>query len=289
MKLTKFFAVAFTAVAMVTSMTSCGGESSNEPTPLDKYDPTQDEKNILLDLPSFAKTVEGLSIDQVTEEITKRGYSLIAVDGGELTYAINVNNLNDTTLLENIEDPFEALSMFATSKTTLLTVQTTGTSVVGMTIVYFLPQDSAAIKYTTIHQNLYSFCQDNYELLYSKEESEFTRGFAWNVVAAIQNQPVTFTNRLDQYQYMYDNNMITKEHLDLYKASLEAEGDLLYENYVSKIPEIQYAQESIACFNGLEEVYFDYTYINNEEILQQAGLSDFPEGLMFVSGSYSKE
>ena len=86
MKSTKCFALAIAAVALIVGMTSCE--------PRTQYDPTTDEKNILLDLPSFVKSVEGQTLDQIKQTLANRGYKYEGTVDGSEAFTINAKNIS---------------------------------------------------------------------------------------------------------------------------------------------------------------------------------------------------
>ncbi|MBQ8832408.1 MAG: hypothetical protein IJ000_02815 [Paludibacteraceae bacterium] len=108
MKTTKCFALAIAALALIVGMTSCE--------PRTQYDPTTDEKNILLDLPSFVKSVEGQTLDQIKKTLSDRGYKYEGVVDGSEFFTINAKNISMDSLAADGADMTE----FVTSNTSLL-------------------------------------------------------------------------------------------------------------------------------------------------------------------------
>ena len=273
MKTTKCFALAIAAVALIVGMTSCE--------PRTQYDPTTDEKNILLDLPSFVKSVEGKTLDEIKETLANRGYKYEGVVDGSEVFTINAKNISMDSLAADGADMTE----FVTSNTSLLQlfVKDNG-GIEEATILYCLPQDSATIKYSTIHKNAYTFCKNTYPLAMDLEESAFF-GMEWEAIAMTLEDAYIFSNILDIYQYMYDNQWITKEELEEGKNKLIKEGYKSHDEYLENIPNLKYIVEVLACLGTEEEVYFDYGFAD-ADMMQTMGIKVFPEGTAIAMGSY---
>ena len=248
MKTTKCFALAIAALALIVGLTSCE--------PRTQYDPTTDEKNILLDLPSFVKSVEGQTLDQIKQTLANRGYKYEGVVDGSEVFTINAKNISMDSLAADGADMTE----FVTSNTSLLQlfVKDNG-GIEEATILYCLPQDSATIKYSTIHKNAYTFCQNTYPLAMDLEESAFF-GMEWEAIAMTLEDAYIFSNILDIYQFMYDNQWITKEELEEGKNKLIKEGYKSHNEYLEYLPNLKYIVEVLACLGTEEEVYFDYGF-----------------------------
>lgn len=273
MKTTKCFALAIAAVALIVGMTSCE--------PRSQYDPTTDDKNILLDLPSFVKSVEGQTLDQIKQTLANRGYKYEGTVDGSEAFTINAKNISMDSLAADGVDMTE----FVTSNTSLLQIYMKDNGgIEEATILYCLPQDSATIKYTTIHKNAYAFCQNTYPLAMDLEESAFF-GMEWEAIAMTLEDAYIFSNILDIYQFMYDNQWITKEELEEGKNKLIKEGYKSHDEYLENIPNLKYIVEILACLGKEEEVYFDYGFID-EDMMQMMGIKVFPEGTAIAIGSY---
>lgn len=273
MKTTKCFALTIAALALIVGMTSCE--------PRTQYDPTTDEKNILLDLPSFVKSVEGQTLDQIKQTLANRGYKYEGVVDGSEVFTINAKNISMDSLAADGADMTE----FVTSNTSLLQlfVKDNG-GIEEATILYCLPQDSATIKYSTIHKNAYTFCQNTYPLAMDLEESAFF-GMEWEAIAMTLEDAYIFSNILDIYQFMYDNQWITKEELEEGKNKLIKEGYKSHDEYLENIPNLKYIVEVLACLGTEEEVYFDYGFAD-ADMMQTMGIKVFPEGTAIAMGSY---
>ena len=273
MKSTKCFALAIAAVALIVGMTSCE--------PRTQYDPTTDEKNILLDLPSFVKSVEGQTLDQIKKTLSDRGYKYEGTVDGSEAFTINAKNISTDSLAADGVDMTE----FVTSNTSLLQLflKENG-GVEEATILYCLPQDSATIKYTTIHKNAYASCKNTYPLAMDLEESAFF-GMEWEAIAMTLEDAYIFSNILDIYQFMYDNQWITKEELEEGKNKLIKEGYKSHDEYLEYLPNLKYIVEVLACLGTEEEVYFDYGFAD-EDMMQMMGIKVFPEGMAMAMGSY---
>jgi hypothetical protein len=273
MKTTKCFALAIAAVALIVGMTSCE--------PRTQYDPTTDEKNILLDLPSFVKSVEGQTLDQIKQTLANRGYKYEGVVDGSEVFTINAKNISMDSLAADGADMTE----FVTSNTSLLQlfVKDNG-GVEEATILYCLPQDSATIKYSTIHKNAYTFCKNTYPLFFDINEGEMF-GMQWQAIAQNSESTYIFSNILDIYQYMYDNQLFTKEEFEEGKDKLIKEGYKSHNEYLEYLPNLKYIVEILACLGTEEEVYFDYGFAD-ADMMQTMGIKVFPEGTAIAMGSY---
>lgn len=272
MKTTKCFALAIAALALIVGMTSCE--------PRTQYDPTTDEKNILLDLPSFVKSVEGQTLDQIKKTLSDRGYKYEGVVDGSEFFTINAKNISMDSLAADGADMTE----FVTSNTSLLQllVKDNG-GIEEAAILYYLPQDSATIKYSTIHKNAYTFCKNTYPLFFDINEGEMF-GMQWEAIAMILEDAYIFSNILDIYQYMYDNQLFTKEEFESVKTEL-SEDYKSHDEYLECIPNLKYIVEVLACLGKEEEVYFDYGFID-EDMMQMMGTEVFPEGTAVAMGYY---
>ena len=273
MKATKYFALAIAAVALIVGMTSCE--------PRTQYDPTTDEKNILLDLPSFVKSVEGQTLDQIKQTLANRGYKYEGVVDGSEVFTINAKNISMDSLAADGADMTE----FVTSNTSLLQlfVKDNG-GIEEATILYCLPQDSATIKYSTIHKNAYTFCKNTYPLFFDINEGEMF-GMQWQAIAQNSESTYIFSNILDIYQYMYDNQLFTKEEFEEGKDKLIKEGYKSHNEYLEYLPNLKYIVEILACLGTEEEVYFDYGFAD-ADMMQTMGIKVFPEGTAIAMGSY---
>ena len=273
MKTTKCFALAIAALALIVGMTSCE--------PRTQYDPTTDEKNILLDLPSFVKSVEGQTLDQIKQTLANRGYKYEGVVDGSEVFTINAKNISMDSLAADGADMTE----FVTSNTSLLQlfVKDNG-GIEEATILYCLPQDSATIKYSTIHKNAYTFCKNTYPLFFDINEGEMF-GMQWQAIAQNSESTYIFSNILDIYQYMYDNQLFTKEEFEEGKNKLIEEGYKSHNEYLEYLPNLKYIVEILACLGTEEEVYFDYGFAD-ADMMQTMGIKVFPEGTAIAMGSY---
>ena len=273
MKTTKCFALAIAAIALIVGMTSCE--------PKTQYDPTADEKNILLDLPSFVKSVEGQTLDQIKQTLANRGYKYEGTVDGSEAFTINAKNISMDSLAADGVDMTE----FVTSNTSLLQLFLKDNGgVEEATILYCLPQDSATIKYSTIHKNAYTFCKNTYPLFFDINEGEMF-GMQWQAIAQNSESTYIFSNILDIYQYMYDNQLFTKEEFEEGKNKLIEEGYKSHNEYLEYLPNLKYIVEILACLGTEEEVYFDYGFAD-EDMMQMMGIKVFPEGMAMAMGSY---
>ena len=273
MKTTKCFAIAIAAVALIVGMTSCK--------PRSQYDPTADEKNILLDLPSFVKSVEGQTLDQIKQTLSDRGYKYEGTVDGSEAFTINAKNISMDSLAADGVDMTE----FVTSNTSLLQLFLKDNGgVEEATILYCLPQDSATIKYITIHKNAYTSCQNTYPLFFDINEGEMF-GMQWQAIAQNSESTYIFSNILDIYQYMYDNQLFTKEEFEEGKNKLIKEGYKSHNEYLEYLPNLKYIVEILACLGTEEEVYFDYGFID-ADMMQTMGIKVFPKGTAIAMGSY---
>lgn len=273
MKTTKCFALAIAAIALIVGMTSCE--------PKTQYDPTADEKNILLDLPSFVKSVEGQTLDQIKQTLANRGYKYEGTVDGSEAFTINAKNISIDSLAADGVDMTE----FVTSNTSLLQLFLKDNGgIEEATILYCLPQDSATIKYTTIHKNAYASCQNTYPLFFDINEGEMF-GMQWQAIAQNSESTYIFSNILDIYQYMYDNQLFTKEEFEEGKNKLIKEGYKSHNEYLEYLPNLKYIVEILACLGTEEEVYFDYGFAD-EDMMQMMGIKVFPEGMAMAMGSY---
>ena len=273
MKSTKCFALVITVVTLALGMVSCK--------PRSQYDPTADEKNILLDLPSFVKSVEGKTLDQIKQTLANRGYKYEGIVDGSEVFTINAKNISMDSLAADGVDMTE----FVTSNTSLLQlfVKDNG-GIEEATILYCLPQDSATIKYSTIHKNAYTFCKNTYPLFFDINEGEMF-GMQWQAIAQNSESTYIFSNILDIYQYMYDNQLFTKEEFEEGKNKLINNGYKSHNEYLEYLPNLKYIVEILACLGTEEEVYFDYGFAD-ADMMQTMGIKVFPEGTAIAMGSY---
>ena len=95
MKPTKCFALVIIVVTLALGMVSCE--------PRTQYDPTTDEKNILLDLPSFVKSVEGQTLDQIKQTLANRGYKYEGIVDGSEVFTINAKNISMDSFWQQTE------------------------------------------------------------------------------------------------------------------------------------------------------------------------------------------
>lgn len=273
MKTTKCFALAIAAVALIVGMTSCE--------PRTQYDPTTDEKNILLDLPSFVKSVEGQTLDQIKQTLANHGYKYEGVVDGSEVFTINAKNISMDSLAADGADMTE----FVTSNTSLLQIDMKDNGgIEEATILYCLPQDSATIKYSTIHKNAYTFCKNTYPLFFDINEGEMF-GMQWQAIAQNSESTYIFSNILDIYQYMYDNQLFTKEEFEEGKNKLIKDGYKSHNEYLEYLPNLKYIVEILACLGTEKEVYFDYGFAD-ADMMQTMGIKVFPEGTAIAMGSY---
>ena len=273
MKTTKCFALAIAALALIVGMTSCE--------PRTQYDPTTDEKNILLDLPSFVKSVEGQTLDQIKQTLANRGYKYEGIVDGSEVFTINAKNISMDSLAADGVDMTE----FVTSNTSLLQLFLKDNGgVEEAAIAYCLPQDSATIKYSTIHKNAYAFCKNTYPLAIDLENEEMF-GMQWEATAMPLEDAYIFSNVLDIYQFMYDNQWITKEELEEGKNKLIKEGYKSHDEYLENIPNLKYIIEALACIGTKEEVHIEYNFAD-EDMMKMTGINGLPEGTTIAMGSY---
>ena len=273
MKPTKCFALVIIVVTLALGMVSCE--------PRTQYDPTTDEKNILLDLPSFVKSVEGQTLDQIKQTLANRGYKYEGVVDGSKVFTINAKNISMDSLAADGVDMTE----FVTSNTSLLQLFLKDNGgVEEATILYCLPQDSATIKYSTIHKNAYTFCKNTYPLFFDINEGEMF-GMQWQAIAQNSESTYIFSNILDIYQYMYDNQLLTKEEFEEGKNKLINNGYKSHNEYLEYLPNLKYIVEILACLGTEEEVYFDYGFAD-ADMMQTMGIKVFPEGTAIAMGSY---
>ena len=273
MKTTKCFALAIAALALIVGMTSCE--------PRTQYDPTTDEKNILLDLPSFVKSVEGQTLDQIKQTLANRGYKYEGIVDGSEVFTINAKNISMDSLAADGVDMTE----FVTSNTSLLQLFLKDNGgVEEAAIAYCLPQDSATIKYSTIHKNAYAFCKNTYPLAIDLENEKMF-GMQWEATAMPLEDAYIFSNVLDIYQFMYDNQWITKEELEEGKNKLIKEGYKSHDEYLENIPNLKYIIEALACIGTKEEVYIEYNFAD-EDMMKMTGINGLPEGTAIAMGSY---
>ena len=273
MKTTKCFALAIAAIVLIVGMTSCE--------PKTQYDPTADEKNILLDLPSFVKSVEGQTLDQIKKTLSDRGYKYEGTVDGSEAFTINAKNISIDSLAADGVDMTE----FVTSNTSLLQLFLKDNGgVEEAAIAYCLPQDSATIKYSTIHKNAYAFCKNTYPLAIDLENEKMF-GMQWEATAMPLEDAYIFSNVLDIYQFMYDNQWITKEELEEGKNKLIKEGYKSHDEYLENIPNLKYIIEALACIGTKEEVYIEYNFAD-EDMMKMTGINGLPEGTAIAMGSY---
>ena len=273
MKPTKCFALVITVVTLALGMVSCK--------PRSEYDPTADEKNILLDLPSFVKSVEGQTLDQIKQTLANRGYKYEGTVDGSEAFTINAKNISMDSLAADGVDMTE----FVTSNTSLLQIYMKDNGgIEEATILYCLPQDSATIKYTTIHKNAYASCKNTYPLAVDLEESAVF-GMEWEAIAMTLEDAYIFSNALEIYQYLYDTQFVTKEEFEEGKNDLIEEGYKSHNEYLEYLPNLKYIVEILACLGTEEEVYFDYGFID-ADMMQTMGIKVFPEGTAIAMGSY---
>lgn len=268
----KFFAVSIVCVAMSVGFISCGSE----------YDPTQDEKNILLDLPTFVKEVEGLSLEDISSKLQNRGYVFAGSQGGELFYVINANAFHvDSIPYSTVmsEDFFK----YVGSKSSILSLYVENNKITEAYIIYFLPQDGATIKYSAIHKNARAYSQTNYPFVFSMEEQELVTFSEWEAGAMINDDMLMYTNYYDLYQAMYDNGLMTKSVLDRAITSLRQSGYGTYQEFLASILEIQYLEEYTINYNESEELALDYSFVSSE-LVDEVGLDGIPAGLSVAIG-----
>ena len=273
MKPTKCFALVIIVVTLALGMVSCE--------PRTQYDPTTDEKNILLDLPSFVKSVEGQTLDQIKQTLANRGYKYEGIVDGSEVFTINAKNISMDSLAADGVDMTE----FVTSNTSLLQLFLKDNGgVEEAAIAYCLPQDSATIKYSTIHKNAYAFCKNTYPLAIDLENEKMF-GMQWEATAMPLEDAYIFSNVLDIYQFMYDNQWITKEELEEGKNKLIKEGYKSHDEYLENIPNLKYIIEALACIGTKEEVYIEYNFAD-EDMMKMTGINGLPEGTAIAMGSY---
>jgi hypothetical protein len=227
------------------------------------------------------KSVEGQTLDQIKKTLSDRGYKYEGTVDGSEAFTINAKNISIDSLAADGVDMTE----FVTSNTSLLQlfVKDNG-GVEEATILYCLPQDSATIKYSTIHKNAYASCQNTYPLFFDINEGEMF-GMQWQAIAQNSESTYIFSNILDIYQYMYDNQLFTKEEFEEGKNKLIEEGYKSHNEYLEYLPNLKYIVEILACLGKEEEVYFDYGFAD-ADMMQTMGIKVFPEGMAMAMGSY---
>ena len=148
-------------------------------------------------------------------------------------------------------------------------------------ITYCLPQDSAHIKYTTLHKNAYAFYQSVYPFALDPNE-EWIVGCEWEASVMTSEGTNEFTNYLEVSQFLYDNQLITKEEFEEDKEWIESRGYKSYNEFLEAIPESKYIMEIADCYglNGKEAVYV-YDFVA-EEMLEE----EFPDGIAIAIGGY---
>ena len=273
MKATKCFALVITAVTLALGMTSCDL--------IKPYDPTTKEKNILLDLPSFVKSVEGKTLDEIKQTLANRGYIYEGILDGSEIFTINAKNISLDSLAADEADMRE----FLTTKSSLLQIYMKDNGgIEEATILYCLPQDSATIKYSTIHKNAYVSCLNTYPLAVDLEESAVF-GMEWEALAMNSEDTYSFSNALEIYQYLYDTQFVTKEEFEEGKNNLIEDGYKSHNEYLEYLPNLKYIVEVLACLGTEEEVYFDYGFAD-EDMMQMMGIEVFAEGTAVAMGYY---
>ena len=276
MKVTKFFALALVATAIAVGMVSCTEKPRGES---EVTDPTVDEKNILLDLPSFVKSVEGKKLDEIKAVLTKRGYSYVGAGEESYVFAINAKNLtiDDYTSEKMYVD-------YLTTKTTFLelAIKDNG-GVEWAAVLYVLPQDGATTKYSTIHKNAYAACKSYYPFAMDSE-GELISGMQWAAMAMNLEDQYMCTNYFEILQYLYDNKMISKNELEDSQDQLINEGYKSHAEFLELIPDLKYIVEEVPCF-GLDEVFF-YSYAFVDEDMQEMLGITLPKGMAVALAMY---
>ena len=274
MKVTKFFALAIVAMALAVGMVSCTEKPKGE---TEVTDPTADEKHILLNLPSFVKSVEGKTLEEIKAVLTKRGYSYVGTTEGINVFAINAKNLTiDNYTSEGID--------YITTKTTIveLVIKDNG-GIEAAAVLYGVPQDSATIKYSTIHKNAYAACKSYYPFAMDSE-GELISGMQWAAMAMNLEDSYMCTNGFEILQYLYDNKVISKNELEDGQDQLIDEGYKSHAEFLELIPDLKYIVEEVPCF-GLDEVaYYSYAFVD-EDMMEMLGIT-LSEGMAIAMAMY---
>jgi hypothetical protein len=279
MKVTKFFALAIVVASIAVGMVSCAEKPKGES---EVTDPTVDEKNILLDLPSFVKSVEGKKLDEIKAVLTKRGYSYVGSVERSNIFAINAKNLtiDDYTSEKRYVDCL-------TTKTTFLelAIKDNG-GVEWAAVFYVMPQESAATKYLTIHKNAYAACKSYYPFAMDSE-GELISGMQWAAMAMNLEDQYMCTNYFEILQYLYDNKMISKNELEDSQDQLINEGYKSHAEFLELIPDLKYIVEEVPCFR-LDEVFF-YSYAFVDEDMQEMLGITLSEGMAIAMAMYEED
>ena len=281
MKVTKFFALALVATAIAVGMVSCTEKPRGES---EVTDPTVDEKNILLDLPSFVKSVEGKKLDEIKAVLTKRGYSYVGAEEGFYVFAINAKNLtiDDYTSEDGGVE-------FMTTNTTILEFSLKNNGGVDMAnVLYVLPQESAATKYLTIQKSAYAACKSYYPFEIDSK-GELIAGMEWFAMAMNLENEYNCTNYFEILQYMYDNKVISQNDYESMKNQLINEDYKSYAEFLKLVPEMKYILEQMLCFR-LDEKTVGYAYVYvDEDMMDMLDFAELPAGTAIAIGLYGEE
>lgn len=280
MKVTKFFALAIVVASIAVGMVSCTEKPKGES---EVTDPTVDEKNILLDLPSFVKSVEGKTLEEIKAVLTKRGYSYVGTAGVVNVFAINAKNItmDDYTSGDGGVE-------FMTTKTTFLELALKDNGgIEGATVLYVLPQDYATAKYATVHKNAYATYKNDYP--FTIDPAGEIAGVQWNAVAMNLENQYYCTNAFELLQYMYDNEVISESDYESTKEQLISADYKSYAEFLKLIPKMKYILEDVYCI-GLDEkvAYYNYLFID-KDMIEALDIKVIPEGMAAAVGFYFEE
>ena len=190
--------------AMLMGLVSC------EPTKLD-------EKNVLINLAEFGEKVDGKSVEEIEQILSKKGYAKFydwSYEGGDYfnRTCVYSNGIElDSTCFE--KDMTSELSLLEDNACVLVVdyYKEKGQTWVELAACYILPNNLTK-DYKTLSNNLYRYYSMNYSFKSSTEEpEELVRGYMWYGEIDTDSANLYYSNDDEFYQFALQAGWMTQE------------------------------------------------------------------------------
>ena len=190
--------------AMLMGLVSC------EPTKLD-------EKNVLINLAEFGEKVDGKSVEEIEQILSKKGYAKFydwSYEGGDYfnRTCVYSNGIElDSTCFE--KDMTSELSLLEDNACVLVVdyYKEKGQTWVELAACYILPNNLTK-DYKTLSNNLYRYYSMNYSFKSSTEEpEELVRGYMWYGEIDTDSANLYYSNDDESYQFALQAGWMTQE------------------------------------------------------------------------------
>ena len=190
--------------AMLMGLVSC------EPTKLD-------EKNVLINLAEFGEKVDGKSVEEIEQILSKKGYAKFydwSYEGGDYfnRTCVYSNGIElDSTCFE--KDMTSELSLLEDNACVLVVdyYKEKGQTWVELAACYIFPNNLTK-DYKTLSNNLYRYYSTNYSFKSSTEEpEELVRGYMWYGEIDTDSAYLYYSNDDEFYQFALQAGWMTQE------------------------------------------------------------------------------